>query len=132
MKRAIPFLILILALTSCRTTHTATREHSASRDTLLRYVTRIDTFLTRDSIFTDRYAKGDTIFITKYRERTHTRIQLRTDTLYRMHRDTLRVSVEKVVAKKPSLWERIKEAAAVPLAVLAVVLGGALAWVRRK
>lgn len=130
MKRTIPILLLVLALTSCHTTHTATREDSASRDTLLRYVTRIDTFLTRDSIFTDRYTKGDTIFVTKYRERTHTRIQLRTDTLYQTHRDTLRVSVEKVVTKKPSLWERILRD--IPLAIIMFVCGAAIALVKRS
>ncbi len=132
MKRIFPILFLILALTSCRTTHTATREHSASRDTLYKVLERHDTLILRDSVSQSLMQRGDTVFLTCEKWRTLYRTITRRDTLYKAKRDTLRVSVEKVVQAAPSAWARVKSAAAVPLAVLAVLLGGALAWIRGK
>ena len=94
--RTIAVISAIVCLTGCRTTsHIETAETNRAatiHDTLHLLTTRIDTI--RDSVFlsieSDR--RGDTIFKTVQKVVWRDRISLKTDTVYRVKTDTIRVS----------------------------------------
>lgn len=50
-------------------------------DTLTTVQLRVDSVLHHDSIYVETFTRGDTVFLTKYTERWHDRIKLRTDTI---------------------------------------------------
>lgn len=101
------FLALML-LTSCRTTRTAEREYITQHDTA--YIDRMqrDSIYLRDSIYHEVVAKGDTIYSTKYIERTKFRDRFIHDSVYIHKTDTVLVDVVKEVERKPTFAQRTK------------------------
>ena len=100
------FLITLLILCSC-----ASRKQIEYRDRYVdRYITTIqhDTIInnTRDSVFVSIYEKGDTIYNTKYVEKTIyvDKIKIQVDTIYRDSIRTEIVEKTKEITKIPKIY----------------------------
>ena len=92
---------------------------------------RVDTVAMRDSVAV--YVNGDTVRITKYRDRWRTRIIERHDTVNVAKVDSVAVPVEVPkpypVERKLTRWERTKmDAGGIAIWILGVAALGGLAW----
>ena len=86
---------------------------------------RVDTAVMRDSVAV--YVNGDTVRITKYRDRWRTRIIERHDTCTVTKTDSVQVPVQ--VERKLTKWERTKmDAGGIAIGILGVAALGGLAW----
>ena len=94
MKRLFFFLLVVLAMAGCRSTHDIERVyvHDSIYTTQIRYDS-IDRWHTHYE-----YVKGDTVYVldSVYRDRWHTRL----DTLVKIQTDTVTVEKEVIVEKK--------------------------------
>lgn len=92
---------------------------------------RVDTVAMRDSVAV--YVNGDTVRITKYRDRWRTRIIERHDTVNVAKVDSVAVPIEVPkpypVERKLTRWERTKmDAGGIAIGILGVAALGGLAW----
>lgn len=92
---------------------------------------RVDTVAMRDSVAV--YVNGDTVRITKYRDRWRTRIVEKHDTVNVAKVDSVAVPVEVPkpypVERKLTRWERTKmDAGGIAIGILGVAALGVLAW----
>ena len=86
---------------------------------------RVDTVAMRDSVAV--YVNGDTVRITKFRDRWRTRIIERHDTCTVTKTDSVQVPVQ--VERKLTKWERTKmDAGGIAIGILGVAALGGLAW----
>lgn len=86
---------------------------------------RVDTVAMRDSVAV--YVNGDTVRITKFRDRWRTRIVERHDTCTVTKTDSVQVPVQ--VERKLTKWERTKmNAGGIAIWILGVAALGGLAW----
>ena len=86
---------------------------------------RVDTAIMRDSVAV--YVNGDTVRITKYRDRWRTRIIERHDTCTVTKTDSVQVPVQ--VERKLTKWERTKmDAGGIAIGILGVAALCGLAW----
>lgn len=86
---------------------------------------RVDTVAMRDSVAV--YVNGDTVRITKFRDRWRTRIVERHDTCTVTKTDSVQVPVQ--VERKLTRWERTKmDAGGIAIGILGVAALGVLAW----
>lgn len=98
-------VMLALALTSCTKTVYVPTEHTVyNTDTVYEAVLRVDSVIQRDSIAVIQ--KGDTVLITKYRDRY--RVKERTDTVYKAKTDSVRVREPYPVERELTKWEQTK------------------------
>ena len=96
---------------------------------------RVDTVAMRDSVAV--YVNGDTVRITKYRDRWRTRIVERHDTVNVAKVDSVAVPVEVPkpypVERKLTRWERTKmDAGGIAIGILGAAALGGLAWLVYK
>jgi len=90
--------LFLLGLPSCRSvgqTERSTRDvetYNARTDTLRTVQLIRDSIYHRDSIYIVRETIGDTVYITKHKERWRTAVCYKRDTVYRMRTDTVRVN----------------------------------------
>lgn len=133
MNRLITLIIICsVALMSCTRkvyvpTETVRTEY---KDRVVEAV-RVDTVAMRDSVAV--YVNGDTVRITKYRDRWRTRIVERHDTVNVAKVDSVAVPVEVPkpypVERKLTRWERTKmDAGGIAIGILGVAALGGLAW----
>lgn len=133
MNRLITLIILCsVALMSCTRkvyvpTETVRTEY---KDRVVENL-RVDTVAMRDSVAV--YVNGDTVRITKYRDRWRTRIIERHDTVNVAKVDSVAVPVEVPkpypVERKLTQWERTKmDAGGIAIGILGVAALGGLAW----
>lgn len=86
---------------------------------------RVDTAFMRDSVAV--YVNGDTVRITKFRDRWRTRIIERHDTCTVTKTDSVQVPVQ--VERKLTRWERTKmDAGGIAIGILGVAALSGLAW----
>lgn len=86
---------------------------------------RVDTAIMRDSVAV--YVNGDTVRITKFRDRWRTRIIERHDTCTVTKTDSVQVPVQ--VERKLTRWERTKmDAGGIAIGILGVAALCGLAW----
>lgn len=86
---------------------------------------RVDTVAMRDSVAV--YVNGDTVRITKFRDRWRTRIVERHDTCTVTKTDSVQVPVQ--VERKLTKWERTKmDAGGIAIWILGVAALGGFAW----
>ena len=86
---------------------------------------RVDTVAMRDSVAV--YVNGDTVRITKYRDRLRTRIIEKHDTCTVTKTDSVQVPVQ--VERRLTRWERTKmDAGGIAIGILGVAALGGLAW----
>lgn len=98
-------LTVLLLMGGCTKRVYVPVENTVTRtDTVYSAKVRVDSVIFRDSIAVMQ--KGDTVLITKYRDRY--RYSNRTDTVYRTCTDSVQVSVQVPVERSLTKWERTK------------------------
>lgn len=97
--------VALALLASC--SHKVTESARMRTDTAALVRVRTDSVLLRDSVFVDRntYVRGDTVYriVSKVQYKDRWRTKVRTDTVYRSVRDTVREEVP-VYVEKDSRW----------------------------
>lgn len=107
MRALIPALIAVLILlTGCtRKIYVPVEDTVTRTDTVYSAKFRVDSVIFRDSITV--MTKGDTVFLTKYRDRF--RVRLITDTVYKTRYDSVTVSKPYPVERKLTRWEKARQ-----------------------
>lgn len=105
MKQIALFICLLVLATGCTRKVYVPVENSVSRtDTVYSAKVRVDSVIIRDSVSV--FQKGDTVMITKYRDRY--RVKELTDTVYQSAIDSVKVSVPYPVEKALTPWESFR------------------------
>lgn len=105
MKQIALFICLLVLATGCTRKVYVPVESAVSRtDTLYSAKVRVDSVIMRDSVAV--FQKGDTVMITKYRDRY--RVKELTDTVYQSAIDSVKVSVLYPVEKTLTPWESFR------------------------
>ena len=130
MKQIVLFICLLVLATGCTRKVYVPVESTVSRtDTIYSAKVRIDSVIMRDSVAV--FQKGDTVLITKYRDRY--RVKELTDTVYQSAIDSVKVSVPYPVERELSRWERTKmDFGGMAIGALVIALCVAVAWLIKK
>lgn len=136
----IAILFVLLALFGCKSSqpidYASRADTTAIRhDTLFVLRHAFDTLRTHDSIYVREVQRGDTILITKFRDRWLYKVEVRHDTLYKAVGDTLRATeveyktVTKEVERDYTAWEKVRLRW---FTIILTCLIALLAWTFRK
>lgn len=130
MKQIALFICLLVLATGCSRKVYVPVESVVSRtDTIYSAKVRVDSVIMRDSVAV--FQKGDTVLITKYRDRY--RVKELTDTVYQSAIDSVKVSVPYPVERELSRWERTKmDFGGMAIGALVIALCVAVAWLIKK
>lgn len=130
MKQIALFICLLVLATGCARKVYVPVESAVSRtDTIYSAKVRVDSVIMRDSVAV--FQKGDTVLITKYRDRY--RVKELTDTVYQSAIDSVKVSVPYPVERELSRWERTKmDFGGMAIGALVIALCAAVAWLMKK
>ena len=96
--------VLVLLLSSCSRSVYVPVE-TVRVDTFVKTAVRVDSVRLTDSVYVSERTVGDTVYVVKTRTQWRDRLQLRVDTVYRSHTDTITKVVEVVVEKKAKSWK---------------------------
>lgn len=97
--------VLLASLCSCTRKIYVPVENTVMRtDTVYSAKLRVDSVIFRDSVAVIQ--KGDTVFLTRYRDRY--RVREHTDTVYQSVIDSVKVSVPYPVERELTRWEKVK------------------------
>lgn len=130
MKQIALFICLLVLASGCSRKVYVPVESVVSRtDTIYSAKVRVDSVIMRDSVAV--FQKGDTVTITKYRDRY--RVKELTDTVYQSAIDSVKVSVPYPVERELSRWERTKmDFGGMAIGALVIALCVAVAWLIKK
>lgn len=130
MKQIALFICLLVLASGCSRKVYVPVESTVSRtDTIYSAKVRVDSVIMRDSVAV--FQKGDTVLITKYRDRY--RVKELTDTVYQSAIDSVKVSVPYPVERELSRWERTKmDFGGMAIGALVIALCAAVAWLIKK
>lgn len=130
MKQIALFICLLVLATGCSRKVYVPVESAVSRtDTIYSAKVRVDSVIMRDSVAV--FQKGDTVLITKYRDRY--RVKELTDTVYQSAIDSVKISVPYPVERELSRWERTKmDFGGMAIGALVIALCVAVAWLIKK
>lgn len=130
MKQIALFICLLVLATGCSRKVYVPVESVVSRtDTIYSAKVRVDSVIMRDSVAV--FQKGDTVLITKYRDRY--RVKELTDTVYQSAIDSVKISVPYPVEHELSRWERTKmDFGGMAIGGLVIALCVAVAWLIKK
>lgn len=130
MKQIALFICLLVLATGCSRKVYVPVESVVSRtDTIYSAKVRVDSVIMRDSVAV--FQKGDTVTITKYRDRY--RVKELTDTVYQSAIDSVKVSVPYPVERELSRWERTKmDFGGMAIGAIVIALCVAVAWLIKK
>lgn len=130
MKQIALFICLLVLATGCARKVYVPLENTVSRtDTIYSAKIRVDSVIMRDSVAV--FQKGDTVLITKYRDRY--RVKELTDTVYQSAIDSVKVSVPYPVERELSRWERTKmDFGSMAIGGLVITLCVAVMWLIKK
>lgn len=130
MKQIALFICLLVLASGCSRKVYVPVESIVSRtDTIYSAKVRVDSVIMRDSVAV--FQKGDTVTITKYRDRY--RVKELTDTVYQSAIDSVKVSVPYPVERELSRWERTKmDFGGMAIGALVIALCVAVAWLIKK
>ena len=130
MKQIALFICLLVLASGCSRKVYVPVESVVSRtDTIYSAKVRVDSVIMRDSVAV--FQKGDTVLITKYRDRY--RVKELTDTVYESAIDSVKVSVPYPVERELSRWERTKmDFGGMAIGALVIALCAAVAWLIKK
>lgn len=119
-------VMLALALTSCTKTVYVPTEHTVyNTDTVYYAVLRVDSVIQRDSIAVIQ--KGDTVLITKYRDRY--KVKQRTDTVYKAKVDSVYIREPYPIERKLTKWEQAKmDFREIGMVLIVIALVTAIGW----
>ncbi len=124
-------VLFALLFSGCtRTVYVPTERTAIRTDTVYSAKLRVDSVIFRDSISVVQ--KGDTVTITKYRDRI--KVRERTDTVYQAVTDSVKVSVPYPVERKLSRWEQTKQdiGGMAIGALVAAALAAVLVWIVKR
>ena len=97
--------VLLTSLCSCTRKIYVPVENTVMRtDTVYSAKLRVDSVIFRDSVAVKQ--KGDTVFLTRYRDRY--RVREHTDTVYQSVIDSVKISVPYPVERELTRWEKVK------------------------
>ena len=130
MKQIALFICLLVLASGCSRKVYVPVESVVSRtDTIYSAKVRVDSVIMRDSVAV--FQKGDTVLITKYRDRY--RVKELTDTVYQSAIDSVKVSVPYPVERELSRWERTKmDFGGMAIGALVIALCVSVAWLIKK
>lgn len=130
MKQIALFICLLVLASGCSRKVYVPVESVVSRtDTIYSAKVRVDSVIMRDSVAV--FQKGDTVTITKYRDRY--RVKELTDTVYQSAIDSVKVSVPYPVERELSRWERTKmDFGGMAIGALVIAQCAAVAWLIKK
>lgn len=130
MKQIALLICLLVLATGCSRKVYVPVESVVSRtDTIYSAKVRVDSVTMRDSVAV--FQKGDTVLITKYRDRY--RVKELTDTVYQSAIDSVKISVPYPVERELSRWERTKmDFGGMAIGALVIALCVAVAWLIKK
>lgn len=130
MKQIALFICLLVLASGCSRKVYVPVESTVSRtDTIYSAKVRVDSVIMRDSVAV--FQKGDTVTITKYRDRY--RVKELTDTVYQSAIDSVKISVPYPVERELSRWERTKmDFGGMAIGALVIALCAAVAWLIKK
>lgn len=130
MKQIALFICLLVLASGCSRKVYVPVESVVSRtDTIYSAKVRVDSVIMRDSVAV--FQKGDTVTITKYRDRY--RVKELTDTVYQSAIDSVKVCVPYPVERELSRWERTKmDFGGMAIGALVIALCVAVAWLIKK
>ncbi len=130
MKQTALLICLLVLATGCSRKVYVPVESVVSRtDTIHSAKVRVDSVIMRDSVAV--FQKGDTVLITKYRDRY--RVKELTDTVYQSAIDSVKVSVPYPVERELSRWERTKmDFGGMAIGALVIALCVAVVWLIKK
>ena len=130
MKQIALFICLLVLATGCsRKVYVPVESAVLRTDTIYSAKVRVDSVIMRDSVAV--FQKGDTVTITKYRDRY--RVKELTDTVYQSAIDSVKVSVPYPVERELSRWERTKmDFGGMAIGALVIALCAAVAWLIKK
>lgn len=112
------FVVLIMLCSCSRVQYVPIMAHST--DTLRTVRVQRDSVTIRDSVWRDRYVKGDTVYITQTKYQFRDRTQLLHDTLWRTRTDSVTKTVVAPAQEKKHSWRDNLSA------VVQLFLGGVL------
>lgn len=120
---------LLLSGGCTRKVYVPTEHIVYNTDTVYEAVLRVDSVIQRDSVAVVQ--KGDTVLITKYRDRY--RVKERTDTVYKAKTDSVRVREPYPVERELTKWEQTKmDFGGMFLGgLIAVVVSAVIVWIVR-
>lgn len=101
MKRGLFIMFLALLLAGCRTKYVTVPEYRDRDSVEVRY--KRDSVYLHDSVYVSEWHAGDTVYLTRYKERTLYRDKLRTDTVYVAKTDSIGVPCY-IKSEKHSLY----------------------------
>ncbi len=105
MRNFIILIVALVALCSCTRKIYVPVENTVMRtDTVYSAKLRVDSVIFRDSVAVIQ--KGDTVFLTRYRDRY--RVREHTDTVYQSVIDSVKVSVPYPIERELTRWEKVK------------------------
>ena len=130
MKQIALLICLLVLATGCSRKVYVPVESVVSRtDTIYSAKVRVDSVIMRDSVAV--FQKGDTVLITKYRDRY--RVKELTDTVYQSAIDSVKISVPYPVERELSRWERTKmDFGGMAIGALVIALCVAVSWLIKK
>lgn len=128
-QMALLVCLLVLAAGCSRKVYVPVESVVSRTDTIYSAKVRVDSVILRDSVAV--FQKGDTVLITKYRDRY--RVKELTDTVYQSAIDSVKVSVPYPVERELSRWERTKmDFGGMAIGALIIALCVAVAWLIKK
>ena len=121
---------LLLSGGCTRKVYVPTEQIVYNTDTVYEAVLRVDSLIQRDSVAVVQ--KGDTVLITKYRDRY--RVKERTDTVYKAKTDSVRVREPYPVERELTKWEQTKmDFGGMFLGgLIAVVVTAVIVWIVKR
>lgn len=105
-------IVVLLLFGMCSCSRTIIEERPVYvHDTLTTVQLRVDSVLHHDSIYVETFMRGDTVFLTKYTERWHDRIKLRTDTIREVNEVPVTITKTEIkeVPAKLTKWQRFAQ-----------------------
>lgn len=126
---AIALMAMVLICSCTRQVYVPMETVWHHTDTLRLTALRVDSVFMHDSIAVMQ--QGDTVYITKYRDRF--RYRTHTDTVYRAVIDTARIAVPYPVERQLSRWESVKqEAGGIAIGGIVIAICIAVIWLIKK
>lgn len=134
MKEALKLLlytvIAVIALSLCCLLSSCGHERyiiappEVIHDTVVEHTIISDTVIRKDSVYVERYVKGDTVFVERDKSHYEYNGKVRVDTFIRIKTDTLSVPYEVVKEKELNLYDRVALASGrwlLPLLLIIVI-----------
>lgn len=129
-RYAISLALCVTLLCGCKAVEYVPVERVVTRtDTIYSAKFRVDSVMLRDSV--SLIQRGDTVFVTKYRDRYKTKERI--DTVYQSMIDSVKVCVPYPIDRKLSRWEQAKiDLGGIAIGCFLAVLSIAVIWLIKK